>query len=80
MHGHTWTVRAWFETPHRVDARCYKAALHNLLSAWDHTVLSDEMAWGEDIAAAVLALCNCVRVEVMRPTEGFYADLERVAA
>jgi hypothetical protein len=48
-----------------------------LLAQWDHTTLPDELAWGEDIAATVLTLCNCVRVEVMRPTEGFYAELER---
>jgi 6-pyruvoyl-tetrahydropterin synthase len=77
MHGHTWTVRAWFETPGRADARCYRAALNVLLAQWDHTTLPDELAWGEDIAATVLTLCNCVRVEVMRPTEGFYAELER---
>jgi hypothetical protein len=80
MHGHTWKVRAWFETGGRTDARLYKAALDVMLRQWDHTTLPDELAWGEDIGLTILTLCNCVRVEVMRPMEGFYADLERLAA
>lgn len=73
MHGHTWQVTAWFETPERCDAICYKAALDNLLSHWDHTVLPDELAWGEDIARTVGKLVNCVEVVVSRPLEGFHA-------
>ena len=80
MHGHTWIIRAWFETPERADAHLYRAALHEILRQWDHTTLPDELAWGEDIGRAVITLCNCVRVEVMRPTEGFYTDVERIAS
>jgi 6-pyruvoyl-tetrahydropterin synthase len=72
IHGHTWHVLAKFETPTRVDSICYRAALNAMLAAWDHTLLPDTLAWGEDIAAAVGKLANCVEVEVSRPAEGFY--------
>lgn len=73
IHGHTWHVLAKFEPPNRVDSRCYKAALNALLALWDHKILPDELAWGEDIARAVGTLANCVEVEISRPAEGFYA-------
>lgn len=73
IHGHTWLVTAWFKAPCRSDARCHKAALDAILTLWDHKLLPDELAWGEDIARAVSTLANVVEVVVSRPTEGFYA-------
>jgi len=73
LHGHTWTVKAWFKTPERADARLYKAALEGLLKSWDHKLLPPELAWAEDIAYAVGRLTNCVEVEVSRDVEGYYA-------
>lgn len=73
IHGHTWLVTAWFKTPHRSDARCLKAALDAMLTVWDHTLLPDDLVWGEDIARAIGVLANVVEVEVSRPTEGFHA-------
>lgn len=73
LHGHTWHVLAKFDVPCRANAICHKAALDALLKHWDHTELPENLAWGEDIAAAVGCLVNCVEVEVSRPAEGFYA-------
>lgn len=72
-HGHTYRVKAWFKTPERADARLYKASLDTLLRHWDHTLLPPELAWAEDIAAAVGKLVNCVEVVVSREAEGFHA-------
>jgi len=73
IHGHTWQVMAWFETPTRCDAICHKAALDGLLGHWDHSILPDELAWGEDIARTVGKLVNCVEVIVSRPLDGLHA-------
>lgn len=72
IHGHTWLVKAWFKTPYRSDLRCHKAALDALLATLDHTLLPDEMAWGEDIIPVIATLANVVAVEVDRPAEGFF--------
>lgn len=73
LHGHSYLVTAWFSNDDRRDARCMKAALGALLTAWDHKELPDNLTWGEDIARAVGTLANCVEVIVSRPLEGFYA-------
>ena len=73
LHGHTWQVLAWFKTPGKVDAACYKASLDALLRSWDHGELPDHLSWAEDIAAAVGKLVNCVEVVVSRPLEGYHA-------
>jgi 6-pyruvoyl-tetrahydropterin synthase len=61
LHGHTWLVTAWFRNDDKADARLFKVALEQVLKLWDHKVLPDELAWGEDIARAVGTLNNCVR-------------------
>lgn len=73
LHGHTWKVTAWFKTPGRADATCYKASLDALLRTWDHSELPEHLSWAEDIAAAVGNLVNCVEVTVSRDLEGFHA-------
>lgn len=73
LHGHTWKVLAWFKTPGRADAACYKAALDHLLKVWDHSELPESLSWAEEIAAAVGKLANCVEVTVSRELEGYYA-------
>lgn len=73
LHGHTWKVTAWFETPAKADATLYKAALDGLLGVWDHTELPENLAWAEDIAGAVGKLTNCVEVLVSRDLEGYHA-------
>lgn len=72
VHGHTWLVTAWFSQPGRSDARCHKAALDAVIALWDHKLLPDKMAWGEDIACAVATLANVVEVEISRPAEGLH--------
>lgn len=72
LHGHSYEVTAWFPNEDHRDARCMKAALVSLLSAWDHSELPDHLSWAEDIAAVVGTLANCVAVEVRRPLEGFH--------
>lgn len=73
MHGHTWKVTAWFKNDCRFDARCQQSALRTLLAEWDHSLLPDNLAWGEDIARAVAILCGVVEVEVSREAEGLHA-------
>lgn len=73
LHGHSYEVKAWFAWDGPRDARCFKAALDVLLKQWDHTVLPDHLAWGEEIARAVGTLAGCVEVEVSRPLERYYA-------
>ena len=77
LHGHTWTVRAWW-----VDCPCAvekQVELTNYLSIFDHTVLGDDEAWGEALAQAILWGLRCHRVEVSRDAEGLYAMAERKA-
>lgn len=80
IHPHTWEVMAWFEHRHQVDARCDKAMLDNVLSAWDRKILPDELAWGEDIARAIGTLVSCVEVIVSRPRDGLHARWIATAA
>lgn len=73
VHGHTYKVTAWFQTPGPADARLYRQSLQTLLSTWDHKLLPPELTTGEQIAAAVGILNNCVMVRVDRDLEGFHA-------
>ncbi len=76
-HPHTWEVMAWFSVSDRTDARCYRASLDALLSAWDGGALPSDIEWGEDIARAVGTLVNCVEVIVSRPDERIHAKWRR---
>jgi hypothetical protein len=51
--------------------------LNKYLSIFDHTVLADDVAWGETLATAILYGMNCQKVEVSRPLEGIFAAVER---
>jgi hypothetical protein len=74
LHGHTYEVTAWFSFKESRDALCLQKTLEGALSAWDHTVLPDELASAEGLATAILGLLNgCVEVEVSRPLERLYA-------
>lgn len=77
MHGHTWEVRAWWPEDDCAVARQHE--LKQFLSAFDHTVLGDDIAWGEALAKAVALGLDCARVEVNRPLEGIFAFVERVS-
>ncbi len=54
-----------------------KEKLRKYLSVFDHTVLADDVAWGETLATAILYGMNCQKVEVARPLEGIFALVER---
>lgn len=72
LHGHTWDVIAWFNSPK--DAIALQGDLQAVLSAFDHQVLPDNLAWGEAIADAICGrLEGCVEVQISRPSERIYA-------
>jgi hypothetical protein len=76
MHGHTWEVIAWWEgSPCAVEK---KAKLAKYLSIFDHTVLGDDVAWGEALGKAIVLGLGCAKVEVRRPLEGIFASVEKV--
>lgn len=78
LHGHTWEVTCWWSgCP---DAVAKQAELQRHLSAFDHTVLPDEIAWGEDLAEMILASMDCRKVEVARPLERIFAVAERLTS
>lgn len=75
MHGHTWEITCWWAgTP---DAVKKQAELNKYLSIFDHTVLADDVAWGETLAKAILIGMDCARVDVSRPLERIFASVER---
>ncbi len=77
LHGHTWEVTAWFD-----GGGCAVQLQHALsvaLSEVDHTLLPENLAWGEEIAAWVgdkLKHLGCIRVDVSRPLERIFARCE----
>lgn len=75
LHGHTWTIRAWW--PGVPDAMERQAALRSYLSFFDHTALPDSVAWGEHLGQRILEDLGCAKVEVSRPAEGLYAMIDR---
>lgn len=75
MHGHTWEVIAWWTG--EPDAVQKQKELQKYLTIFDHTVLADDVAWGETLARAIIHGLGCVKVEVNRPLERIYAVVER---
>lgn len=75
LHGHTWEVVCWWTNC--PDAVAKKAELTKYLSIFDHTVLAENVAWGEKLAQAILVGMNCDKVEVNRPLERIFASVER---
>lgn len=74
LHGHTWEVTAWWREGE--DGVKLQRDLEHYLKVFDHTVLGDDIAWGEALAKSVLIGLKCVRVEVRRPLERLYAMAE----
>ena len=75
MHGHTWEIKAWW-----IDSPCavqMQAELRKYLAIFDHTLLGDELAWGEAMGKSILLGLGCVKVEVSRPLEGIFAVVKR---
>lgn len=76
VHGHTYKIRAWFPYDGQ-DVVTLKRRLDQALARYDHVTLPDDIRLGEDLAERIgAALPNCVRVDVSRPDEGFYARWE----
>ena len=74
LHGHTWEVTAWWREGE--DGVKLQRDLEHYLKVFDHTVLGDDIAWGEALAKSILIGLKCVRVEVRRPLERLYATAE----
>lgn len=79
MHGHSYQIKATFNTDGMVSCFDLKKYLDNVLNMYDHTILNDTLGAEptmENIAIAVLQHLEnlgCVEVEVFRPTIGFGA-------
>ena len=81
LHGHVWTVTAYWRSETFRDGRMLKGALRTLLDALPDAdgVLPPELWSGEAIAQRVLLLAECVGASVTRP-EGFEAWAHRPSA
>lgn len=77
LHGHTWEVTAWWAEGK--DGVKLQQELEHYLKIFDHTVLGENVAWGEALAKSILVGLNCKRVEVRRPLERLYAVAEWVS-
>ncbi len=74
MHGHTYTVRAWWTgEPCAVES---KAKLAQWLGKFDHGCLPPNMSRAERIGEQCLLALSCERVEVLREAEGVFAVVE----
>ena len=76
LHGHTWSVTVWFATSEASppDAVALAARVRNYLKQWDHTLLPDELAWGERLASRFGVDLGACRVVVSREQEGIFAE------
>jgi 6-pyruvoyl-tetrahydropterin synthase len=74
LHGHTWSVMVKFRFREGFDAARAKRNLDAYLSEWDHSILPDELASGEQLAQAIgTSFVDCIEVQISRPMEGIYA-------
>lgn len=79
MHGHTWHITVWYHADGDVvlDAERRKRFLDHYLKVYDHTVLPDELAWGEALAEKIGKDTLASAVDVSRPAEGLHAKWSR---
>jgi 6-pyruvoyl-tetrahydropterin synthase len=75
LHGHTWQVVVWYHASGGVvlDADRRKRMLVDYLARFDHGVIPDEFAWGEDLAEKIGQDLRAAAVDVSRPLEGIFA-------
>ena len=74
LHGHTWSVMIKFTYREGFDAAKAKYNLDTYLREWDHSILPQDLASGEQIAQAIgESFDDCLEVQVSRPMEGIYA-------
>jgi len=74
LHGHTWQVVVWWQADnHILSADGRKQALAEYLQKYDHSVLPEHLAWGEDLAERIGLDMRAAAVDISRPLEGIYA-------
>ena len=73
MHGHTWTIRAWWIYSPGRDAIALRGELVRLLAVHDHKALPDALATGEGMARYIADELDCHMVEVSREPEQIFA-------
>lgn len=75
LHGHTWQVVVWFHAAGvgTFDAEYKKKLLAQYLKRFDHNVIDDQYAWGEDLAEKIGMDLRAAAVDVSRPLEGIFA-------
>lgn len=75
LHGHTWQVVVWYHANGDVilDAERKKQFLAQYLERYDHNVIDDALAWGEDLAEKIGIDLRAAVVDVSRPLEGIFA-------
>lgn len=75
LHGHTWEVTAWWR--YKGDnALELQGRLSDAVARFDHSLLPDDLAWGEAIARHIGEELGCVAVDASRPAERIYARWE----
>lgn len=75
LHGHTWQVVVWYHANGDVilNADRKKQLLAQYLARFDHSVIDDQYAWGEDLAEKIGTDLRAAAVDVSRPLEGIFA-------
>lgn len=73
LHGHTWEVVGWWMG--MPDALKKQDELSRYLQTFDHSLLSESVAWAEDLAKRIAEDLGCVSVEIRRPLERLYANV-----
>jgi 6-pyruvoyl-tetrahydropterin synthase len=75
LHGHSYEIKVRYRHGH--DARALLRHLNLVLERLDHTTLSDEIRWAEELAEHIGGqLPGCLRVEANRELEGIYGEWE----
>lgn len=77
LHGHDYEVVAWFKGEPFRDFGVLRETLGAVLTAWDHTTLSDELWSAEAIGKALMAVLDIEAVEVNRPAIGHFVKMSR---
>lgn len=79
LHGHTWQVVVWWYANGDVilSADRRKRMLADYLQKFDHSVLPEELAWGEELAERIGLDMRAAAVDVSRSLEGIYAKWAR---
>jgi hypothetical protein len=75
VHGHSFEVIAWWREGR--SAIELQQTLSEYLGKFDHTMLPDNLAWGEALGKQIIRDLGCVKVEINRPIERLYAVTER---